>query len=103
MAAIEYEVLELGDLPLARGEVLRGARPAYATCGALNAARDNCIVFPTYYTGTHRSNARTIAPHDAAQEFHNGRTRIRRDRHDYLPRASSAPAAGNLPARRLPR
>lgn len=60
MAASDHEFLELGDLPLADGEVLRGARLAYATYGRLNAARDNCIVFPTYYTGTHRSNARII-------------------------------------------
>jgi homoserine O-acetyltransferase len=60
MAATDYEVLDLGDLPLASGEVLRGARLAYATYGTLNDNRDNCIVFPTYYTGTHRSNARII-------------------------------------------
>ncbi len=61
MAATDCEILELGDFPLANGEVLRGARLAYATYGTQNAARDNCIVFPTYYTGTHRSNARIIA------------------------------------------
>jgi homoserine acetyltransferase len=61
MAATDYEVLELGDFPLASGEVLGGARRAYATYGRLNAARDNCIVFPTYYTGTHRSNACVFA------------------------------------------
>lgn len=54
--------LELGDLPLQRGGVLRSARLAYATWGRLNAAGDNCIVFPTYYTGTHASNARMIGP-----------------------------------------
>jgi homoserine O-acetyltransferase len=48
----------LGDVPLTDGGVLRNATLAYQTHGNLNAARDNCIVFPTYYTGTHDSNAR---------------------------------------------
>lgn len=52
----------LGDLELDSGEVLRDARLAYQTHGELNAARDNCIVFPTYYTGSHDSNARMIGP-----------------------------------------
>jgi homoserine O-acetyltransferase len=60
MRAIDHEVLELGDLRLASGELLRCARLAYATDGALNAARDNSIVFPTYCTGMHRSSARII-------------------------------------------
>lgn len=56
------EILELGDLPLQRGGVLPRARLAYATWGTLSPARDNCIVFPTYYTGNHESNARMIGP-----------------------------------------
>lgn len=58
----DCEVLELGDVPLERGGVLRAARLAYRTYGTLNAARDNCVVFPTYYTGSHDSNARMIGP-----------------------------------------
>lgn len=54
------KILELGDLPLQRGGVLPRARLAYATWGTLNASRDNCVVFPTYYTGNHHSNARMI-------------------------------------------
>jgi homoserine acetyltransferase len=61
MAAIDCEVLELGDFPLASGEVPRGGRLTYATYGMLNAVRDNCVVVPTYYTGTNRSNARIVA------------------------------------------
>ena len=57
-----YQTFALGDLPLARGGVLRDARLAYKTFGQLNAARDNCVVFPTYYTGSHDSNARLIGP-----------------------------------------
>lgn len=55
-------ILELGALPLQRGGVLPGARLAFATWGTLNATRDNCVVFPTYYTGDHQSNARMIGP-----------------------------------------
>ena len=56
----EYIDFELGDFPLQSGRTLKNARLAYKTYGTLNAAGDNCIVFPTYYTGTHESNARLI-------------------------------------------
>jgi homoserine O-acetyltransferase/O-succinyltransferase len=49
----EYEVFELGDVPLQYGGTLRDARLAYKTHGHLSAARDNGVVFPTAYTGTH--------------------------------------------------
>lgn len=41
----------LGDWPLAAGGTLREARLGYRIAGRLNAARDNLIVLPTYYTG----------------------------------------------------
>lgn len=56
----DCEVLALGDVPLDSGDTLLDARLAYRTWGRLNAARDNCVVFPTYYTGSHDSNARMI-------------------------------------------
>jgi homoserine O-acetyltransferase len=49
-----------GDVELASGEILRDASIAVATYGEPNAARDNVVLFPTYYTGTHRENARLI-------------------------------------------
>lgn len=49
----DYDVLELGDLPLQNGRTLRGAQLAYKTYGTLNERRSNAIVFPTWYTGTH--------------------------------------------------
>jgi homoserine O-acetyltransferase len=55
------EHFALGDVALQSGEVLRDARLAYATFGRLNAARDNVVLFPTYYTGTHRENARLVS------------------------------------------
>jgi homoserine O-acetyltransferase len=54
-SAVEY--FELGDFPLQSGEVLRDARLAYVTRGELRAERPHdVVVFPTYYTGTHREN-----------------------------------------------
>jgi homoserine O-acetyltransferase len=50
----------LGDVALQSGRVLEDARLAYASFGTLNAARDNVVLFPTYYTGTHRDNARLV-------------------------------------------
>ena len=58
----DWRVFAAGDLQLASGEVLHDARLAYATHGRLNAAGDNCVVVPTYYTGTHRSYEPMIGP-----------------------------------------
>lgn len=54
------ETLTLDDVRLQSGETLPDARLAYRTWGRLNEARDNCIVFPTYYTGDDQSNAGLI-------------------------------------------
>lgn len=53
--AVEKE-FSPGDWPLQSGEVLRDARLRYLQIGQLNAARDNLIVLPTYYGGTHHGN-----------------------------------------------
>lgn len=45
------------DLPLASGGVLAGARCRYAVWGKLNAARDNLVLHPTRFGGTHEQNA----------------------------------------------
>jgi homoserine O-acetyltransferase len=50
----DYEIFELGDWPLVNGETLQRAQLAYTTHGTLNATKDNAIVFPTAYGGTHR-------------------------------------------------
>lgn len=44
------------DFSLQRGGVLPELRLAYKTYGELNAARDNVVVLPTFYTGTHLRN-----------------------------------------------
>lgn len=56
----DYEIFEAGDVTLQSGIVLPAVRVAYVTHGTLNAARDNAIVFPTHYSGTHASNAWAI-------------------------------------------
>ena len=45
------------DLPLANGGVLEEASCRYAVWGQLNEARDNLILFPTRFGGTHEQNA----------------------------------------------
>ncbi len=56
------EIFELGDLTLESGQVLEQARLAYVTRGELSPTRDNVVLFPTYYTGTHRDNLPLVAP-----------------------------------------
>ncbi len=51
---------EAGDLALDSGEVLHGARLAYATQGELNAAADNAALVTTFFGGTHE-NAQYLA------------------------------------------
>ena len=58
----DYEIFEAGDVTLQSGVVLPATRLAYCTHGRLNAARDNAIVFPTHYSGTHNNNAWLIGP-----------------------------------------
>ncbi|MEM1298695.1 MAG: alpha/beta fold hydrolase [Pseudomonadota bacterium] len=50
------------DLPLASDGVLRGARCRYAVWGELNAAKDNLVLYPTRFGGTHEQNAFLIGP-----------------------------------------
>lgn len=61
----DYEIFEAGDVTLQSGTVLPAVRVAYVTHGTLNAARDNAIVYPTHYSGTHASNAWAIGPDKA--------------------------------------
>jgi homoserine O-acetyltransferase len=47
-----FAIYELGPFELASGIVLRDAKIAYATHGTLSPAKDNAILFPTWYSGT---------------------------------------------------
>ena len=62
---IDYQTFDLGNLVLQSGATLRGAWLAYETYGELNAAKDNVIVFPTFYGGQHYQNEAIIRPGQA--------------------------------------
>src|SRR5215470_5299928 len=49
-----YELQDIGNLELEEGGTIRGCTLAYATFGALNAAKDNAILIPTWYSGTNK-------------------------------------------------
>lgn len=49
-----YELFDIGDLVLEEGHTLRGCKLAYATFGELNGAKDNAILVPTWFSGTHQ-------------------------------------------------
>ncbi len=50
-----YELHGLGDFELEEGETIPDLRLAYATYGELNAAKDNAILIPTWFSGTHQT------------------------------------------------
>ncbi len=52
----DYQVFELGDFELQYGTVLSSAKLAYKTYGELNINRDNVVLLPTFYTGSHMRN-----------------------------------------------
>jgi homoserine O-acetyltransferase len=51
--AAPHETFQLGDFTFSDGTTLPDAHIAYATYGELNEARDNAIVLPTWFVGTH--------------------------------------------------
>jgi homoserine O-acetyltransferase len=53
---MDYEKYELGDVPLLSGEKLNSAYLIYKTYGELNKSKDNVVVLPTFYTGSHQRN-----------------------------------------------
>ena len=57
----DTEIFELGDIALQSGLVLPAAKLAYKTIGRLNAAGDNAVLIPSYYTGTHEGNEGYVA------------------------------------------
>ena len=61
VATSSLERFALDSLPLESGASLP-AELAYATHGALSAARDNVVLVPSYYTGTHDSYLPWIGP-----------------------------------------
>lgn len=49
----EKRFMNLGALPLQNGKVLQDAQLCYQVLGQANAARDNIVLIPSYYGGTH--------------------------------------------------
>lgn len=49
----DYEVLELPNVLLQKGGLLPVARLVYKTLGKLSSGRDNAVLVPTWYSGTH--------------------------------------------------
>lgn len=58
----DAQIFELGDVTLQSGAVLPAARLVYKTYGSLNAAGDNVVLLPTFYTGNHLRNEGFFAP-----------------------------------------
>ncbi len=52
----DFNIFELGNVKLLSGEILYSTKLAYKTYGSLNANKDNVVVLPTFYTGTHKRN-----------------------------------------------
>ena len=52
----DYKVFNLGDITLLSGNILRSAKLAYKTYGTLNSKKDNVVLLPTFFTGTHKRN-----------------------------------------------
>jgi homoserine O-acetyltransferase len=70
--ATGHEEFALGDVTLQSGRILPDARLGYKTYGTLSAGRDNVIVLPTFYTGTHERNEgylKTVPALDPAHYF----------------------------------
>jgi len=59
---IDFSLFELGDLELQSGVVLPDALLAYKTYGKINAAGDNVVLLPTFYTGNHMRNEGFFGP-----------------------------------------
>ena len=59
---MDHQIFHLRDFKLQSGEVLPDAQLAYQTYGALNAAGDNAVLLPTFYTGTHLRNEGYFGP-----------------------------------------
>lgn len=72
MSTTRHYYFDLGDFALDCGVTLPGAQIAYATYGNLNAARDNVIVFPSWFVGSHLDSEWLIGdgrPLDTARYF----------------------------------
>jgi homoserine O-acetyltransferase len=82
----------LGDIELQSGAVLPAAKLVYQTYGTLNAARDNAIVLPTFYTGTHLRNEGFFGPGRAMDPAHHFIVSVNMFANGYSSSPSNTPA-----------
>ena len=61
-----FETLEIPNVMLQKGGYLPSVQLAYNTLGKLNAARDNAVLVPSWYTGTHDSTEMFMVGPDRA-------------------------------------
>lgn len=59
---MDYATHDLGDVRLQGGATIRGCQMAYKTFGTLSAAKDNVVVYPTWYSAQHDGNEWLIGP-----------------------------------------
>ncbi|RNI20469.1 alpha/beta fold hydrolase [Flexivirga caeni] len=50
----DYDLISIGELGLEEGGAIPDCQLAVATFGTLNEAKDNAILIPTWYSGTHQ-------------------------------------------------
>jgi homoserine O-acetyltransferase len=60
--SVDDEMFELGDVRLQIGATIRDCKLAYKTFGTLSPAKDNAIVYPTWYSGQHYDNEWLVGP-----------------------------------------
>lgn len=58
----DYELFDLGTVALQSGTELPDAKLAYKTFGTLSAAKDNVILYPTRFAGSHIENMCMFGP-----------------------------------------
>jgi hypothetical protein len=95
----DHEVFEEPNFVLQKGAVLPMVRLAYKTVGALNAARDNAVLVPSWYTGTHNDTeafmlgeTRALDPRRYLLTRHLGIERLR-----LVTRMPDLPVGGSVP------
>jgi homoserine O-acetyltransferase/O-succinyltransferase len=62
LAQAPLEFHEIGDFPLECGDTLYDCRVGFRTVGELNAAKDNAILFPTWFAGTSEHVVSLVSP-----------------------------------------
>ena len=72
----DYELRGIGDFELEEGGTIPDLQLAVATYGTLNAARDNAILIPTWFSGTHQTWELVYIDVGAADLVANGEVKL---------------------------